>query len=347
MVNISLGKLIYIDPKTLWTSEAGDFTPWLADNLSLLGEALGLDLQLDQREGAVGDFSCDIVAREVATNRPVIIENQLERTDHSHLGQLLTYAGGLDAAVVVWISPKVRDEHRKALDWLNRHTDDEVDFFGVVVEAIRVDDSKPAVQFRPVAVPNDFGKRPPVAPSSERGLVYKAFFQGVVDELRDKHKFTNAKVANPYNWQNFSSGFTDLVYTLSFSNNGLRTALQIDTPDAERNKIIYERLRLQKDTIESDMGEPLVWDQKDGRRYIHIYAVRPDILFSDAVTHADELRNWAIAHLLRLKQVFGPKLKEALAATSSNGLLETDKFTWDAGDIEFVTPSSNGLPETA
>jgi hypothetical protein len=90
-------------------------------NLPLLGAALGLDLQLDQREGAVGELSCDIVAREVGTNRPVIIENQLERTDHGHLGQLLTYAGGLDAAVVVWISPDVRDEHGKALDWLNRH----------------------------------------------------------------------------------------------------------------------------------------------------------------------------------------------------------------------------------
>ena len=102
----SFGKLEHLDPRTLWRSEAGDFTPWLADNLPLLGEALGLDLELHQMEGAVGEFSCDIVAREVGTNRPVISENQLGRTDHGHLGQLLTYAGELDAAVVVWISPR-------------------------------------------------------------------------------------------------------------------------------------------------------------------------------------------------------------------------------------------------
>ncbi|HEV2551165.1 MAG TPA: DUF4268 domain-containing protein [Stellaceae bacterium] len=322
-MELSLGKLKHIDPRTLWKNEAGDFTPSLADNLTLLGEALGLDLQLEQTEGAVGDFACDIVAREVGTNRPVIIENQLERTDHNHLGQLLTYAGGLDAAVVVWISPEVRDEHRKALDWLNRHTDDEIDFFGVVVEAIRIDESKPAVQFRPVAVPNEFGKRPPAAATSERGLIYKTFFQGVVDELREKHKFTNVRVANAYNWQNFSSGFSGLVYSLAFSAGGLRAALEINTPNAERNKAISDWFRQQKDVIEAEMGENLVWDQKENRRYIHIYAVRPDTLYADAVAHADELRNWSIDYLLRLKKIFGPKLSEALTATAPYAALET------------------------
>jgi hypothetical protein len=157
-MDLPLGKLEHLDARTLWKNEAGDFTPWLAEHLPLLGEALGLDLELEEMEGVVGDFSCDIVAREVIKNRPVIIENQLERTDHSHLGQLLTYAGGLDAAVVVWISPEIRDEHRKALDWLNRHTDEEIDFFGVLLDAIRIDGSKPAVQFRPVAFPNKWGK---------------------------------------------------------------------------------------------------------------------------------------------------------------------------------------------
>ena len=124
----------------------------------MLGEALGLDLELAEIEGSVGDFSCDIVAREVGTNRPVIIENQLEATDHRHLGQLLTYAGGLDAAFIVWISPEIREEHRQALDWLNRHTDAQIDFFGIRLEAIRIDDSKPAVQFRLMAFSQKVGE---------------------------------------------------------------------------------------------------------------------------------------------------------------------------------------------
>src|SRR5262249_2816036 len=305
-----------VDARTLWKSEASDFTPWLADNLVLLGEAVGLDLQLDQREATVGDFSCDITAREDGAKRPVIVENQLERTDHSHLGQLLTYAGGLDAAIVIWISPEVRDEHRKAMDWLNRHTDEDVDFFGVVLEAIRIDDSKPAVQFRPVAVPNDLGKRPAATATSERGLVYKTYFQGLVDELREKHKFTNIRAAKPYNWQNFSSGVSGFNYSISFSANGLRAALGIDTPDTQRNRAICNWFNERKEGIEAASSGSLVWEQRRGRRNSGIYFLRPDTQFSDAVAHGDDLRRWSIDHLLRLKQVFGPKLNEAITATT-------------------------------
>lgn len=239
-MDIALGKLEHLDPRKIWKNEAADFTPWLADHIDLLGEALGFDLQLEQSEAAVGDFSCDILAREVGTNRPVIIENQLERTDHGHLGQLLTYAGGLDAAIVVWISPEIRDEHRKALDWLNRHTDDQVDFFGVSLEAIRIDDSKPAVQFTLVALPNDWGKtRFEKKGVSERGMIYKEFFQALIDELRKK-SFTNAKTAQPQSWYAFSSGVSGIVYGIAFSTQGLRSELYIDMGNKERNKAIFE-----------------------------------------------------------------------------------------------------------
>jgi hypothetical protein len=157
-MDIPLGKLEHLDPRMIWKNEAADFTPWLADNIEQLGEAFGLDLQLIKVEQTIGDFSCDIMAREVRTNRPVIIENQLEATDHRHLGRLLTYAGGLDAAFIVWIGPEIREEHRQALDWLNRHTDEQVDFFRIRLGAIRIDDSKPAVQFRLMAFPNRWGK---------------------------------------------------------------------------------------------------------------------------------------------------------------------------------------------
>ena len=134
------------DIRSIWPNEADNFTPWLADNLSALGKALVLDLDLEDvvKEAPVGTFKLDIRTRVVGSGRPVVIENQLGSTDHSHLGQLLTYAAGFDANVIVWIAEEFKDEHREALDLLNRRTDEESEFFGVVVEVWKIDDSRPA-----------------------------------------------------------------------------------------------------------------------------------------------------------------------------------------------------------
>jgi uncharacterized protein DUF4268 len=154
-------------------------------------------------------------------------------------------------------------------------------------------------------------------------LIYKTYFQIPVDELRNKYKFTNTRVAQPYNWQSFSSGVSGFVYQITFSTGGLTAELVIDSRNEERNKAVYDWFHQQKDAIEAEMGGPLVWDQREGRRYTRIYAVRPNTVFSDAVTHADELRNWSIDHLLQLKKVFGPKLGDVLAATAPTAALET------------------------
>jgi hypothetical protein len=169
----------------------------------------------------------------------------------------LTYAGGLDAAVVVWISPEIRDEHRKALDWLNRHTDEDIDFLGILLEAIRIDESKPAEQFRPVAVRNEWGKRSPKTDISERGLIYKRFFQLLLDELREKYKFTNARVAQPQGWYSFTSGVSGFLYGVAFSAKGLQAEIYIDTGSMERNKVVFDWFHRQEEAIESQMGEPL------------------------------------------------------------------------------------------
>jgi hypothetical protein len=322
---ITFGKLEHIDPRELWTSEAANFTPWLADRLQLLGEALGFDLELVQIEQPVGDFACDIEARETGTNRHVIIENQLEATDHRHLGQLLTYAGGLDAAIVVWISPEIRDEHRQALDWLNRHTDDQIDFFGVALEPIRIDSSNPAVQFRPVAFPNkwrrgDLGRQ---APISNRYLAYRSFFQLLLDQLREVHNYTNARIAQPQSWYSFSSGIANISYGASFAaGNRLRAEVYISAEDINRNKAIFDWLFQRKADIEAQMGEDLVWERLDHRRASRISAVRQNTTIADAAEHGDELRAWLIDHLLRLKSVFAPLLREAFAATASVATLE-------------------------
>lgn len=313
-MSIHLGKLEHVDPRTLWEKEAGHFTPWLAANIGLLSEALGIDLELVQTEKAVGDFSCDIQAHDTGRDRPVIIENQLEPTDHRHLGQLLTYAAGLDAAVIVWISPEVREEHRDALDWLNRHTDDRIEFFGIALEAIRIDASNPAVQFRLVAFPNAWSKK--VATSgggevSEKRLRYQQFFQAVIDELRDKHKFTNARAAQPQSWYAFSSGTSGIVYGATFARGDrLRAELYIDVGDAARNKAIFDSLLDRKEPVEEKTG-PLEWERLDQKRACRIAMVRPDTSIEDASTEADELRTWLVQGLLRMKAAFGPLLKTA------------------------------------
>src|ERR1051326_1306671 len=160
MMNASLGRLERLELRDIRLSEASDFTPWLAqkENLDILGETLAIDLELEAQERAVGPFRADILCKDIGTDRWVLIENQLKRTDHSHLGQLLTYASGLEAVTIVWISARFTDEHRSTLDWLNRITDDRFRFFGLEVELWRIGTSSPAPKFNVVSKPNDWSQ---------------------------------------------------------------------------------------------------------------------------------------------------------------------------------------------
>lgn len=319
-MDVALGTLEHIDPRIVWKTEAGAFTPWLAKNIDRLAEVLGLDLEVTETEGAVGDFACDIVARDLTSSRPVIIENQLEPTDHRHLGQLITYAAGLDAAVVVWISREVREEHRQAIDWLNRHTDEGIEFFAVVVDLVRIGDSVPAVLFRPVASPNAWGKATVEAKSapSERSAAYQAFFQQVFDELRIKHAFTNAKVAQPQNWYSFKSGNTGFYYNATFAKGGkLRAELYIDTPNKAVNKAAFDYFLGLKGEVESEMGASLDWERLDNARASRISVVLPDTDIDDAAVRSDEMRAWLVGQLLKIKATFGPRIPAALASAKA------------------------------
>ena len=142
----ALGKLEVVDVRTVWSSESSDFTPWLAEpaNIALLAEIVGLDLEVQSVEKPVGIFRADILCKELGSGTLVLIENQLERSDHGHLGQLLTYASGLDAATIIWITPKFCEDHRAAVDWLNRITDERINFFAVQVEIWSISGSLPA-----------------------------------------------------------------------------------------------------------------------------------------------------------------------------------------------------------
>jgi hypothetical protein len=161
--NPDVGRLERVSLRTIWSDEARDFTPWLAtgDALALLKEVIGFDLELIGKEVAVGPYSADILAKSaIDESHKVIIENQLGKTDHDHLGKMITYAAGLGARTLIWVSDRFCDEHREALDWLNHNTSERLDFYGLEIRAFRIDNSRPAPQFSVISSPNIQAKVP-------------------------------------------------------------------------------------------------------------------------------------------------------------------------------------------
>ena len=317
MTTPNLAKIERVELREAWPNEARDFTPWLAESITELGEALGMDLELQETEAAVGGYSLDVLATDISENRPVVIENQLEPTNHDHLGKLVTYAAGYDANVIVWLTREFRDEHRQALDWLNRRTDKDTEFFGIVVELLKIDGSRPAPQFRTVATPNDWRKetadkvRGDAPVTSVRGERYREFFQPLIDNLREKHKFTNVRKAQPQNWYSFSAGYGQRVtYGANFTGQKrARIEVYIDDGDNDRNIRLLERLEEHREEIESALGEKLDWQRLENRRACRIALDRPGSIEDDADT-LSEVQNWMVDTLIKFKQVFGPRLVE-------------------------------------
>jgi len=314
------GEVKPVDIRDIWPNEATDFTPWLVENIYRLGQALGMEIEVQQREANVGDFSLDIMAKELGTGRIVVIENQLNGTDHDHLGKLLTYAGGFDAGVLVWIAKEIRDEHRKALEWLNENTNPDIDCFAVVIEVFQIDDSKPAFRFTPVVSPNEWqkSKRSGRTEVSERAEAYREYFQALIDDLREKHKFTNAKAGQPQSWYQFRSGTRGLELCNSFAQGGqVRAELYIDLEDKDRNKQLFDSLLKQKSIIEGEYRAELTWERLDDKRASRIAIYRNGNIKEDSEA-LSEIRNWSIEHLLNLKKVLLPKAKSILNDMEKN-----------------------------
>jgi len=304
------GELDRLDLRAIWPDEASHFTPWLADHISELGSALGMELELLQREAPVGGFSLDLLARDLGRDRLVVIENQLESTDHDHLGKLLTYAAGHNAGAVVWVAKELREEHRQAIDWLNQRTDADTDFFGVVVEVLRIDQSAPAYNFRPVAFPNQWRKRDGGGTAtSPRAQAYRAFFQDLIDRLREEHRFTGARVGQPQNWYSFASAFSGISYSVSFAmGSRVRAEVYIDVGEAEQNKAIFDGLSQEQERLEAEFGESLEWEPLEEKRACRVALYRPGNI-DDQPAVLDDIKRWAIERLLKFKGVFGPALE--------------------------------------
>ncbi|MDY6964852.1 MAG: DUF4268 domain-containing protein [Halobacteriota archaeon] len=302
-------KIQKVDPRNIWKHEAHDFTPWLAENIYELGESIGIELEVTEQEADVGGSSLDILAKDLGSNANVIIENQLAITDHDHLGKILTYASGYDADIIIWLSTEMREEHRQALDWLNQRTDSNTDFFGVVVEVIRIVDSRPALLFKVIASPNEWqnSKKQSNNISSEKPERYRKYFQDLLDTLRETYHFTSAKKGQPQNWYTFSSGNKMFVYGHSFAQGSrVRTEIYIDGGNFDKNKAFFDKLLAEKDSIESKLGQKGEWERLYNKRACRIAIYRSGSI-DDSSEELQKYQEWGIITLLDLKKFLEAK----------------------------------------
>jgi hypothetical protein len=272
-----LSKLLAVDARTVWPHEAHDFTPWLLQNAEHLAEVLGIDLELQAAEHDVGNFKLDLIGRDQTNDCVLIVENQLAATDHGHLGQLLTYAAGTDAATIVWMATDFREEHRQALDWLNDLAKGDVRFFGIEIAAVKIGDSLPAPLFKLRAQPNEWHAVVATAAkaTSEGGGkadAYRLFWTDFLERVHTEHPtWTNAKVASGNNWLTLKCPIKDCAYGVNFAMGGkTRAELYIFAGDAEENIDRLEEFAAHKAEIEAIAGEPLSWEDLPGKRACRI-----------------------------------------------------------------------------
>ncbi|AVS63813.1 DUF4268 domain-containing protein [Paracidovorax avenae] len=309
-----LGKLERIPLRQAWAHEAGDFTPWLAeaDNLLLLAEALGLgELEKVGIEHAVGDFKVDILCTD--DGGKVIIENQLEKTNHTHLGQILTYAAGVGARKVIWLAESFRTEHVAALEFLNQHTTDELDFFAVEIELWRIGDSPMAPSFNVVVKPNDWAKTgqqnakaaATTTPTKQRQL---KFWTGWQAWLQAKGSTLRTQRPLPQHWTNIALGRTGIHLSATVNSRESRVGMEVYI-NHDNSKSIFKQLQARQAEIDAALGAHLEWMELPDWHVCRILQVRP----------ASPLENeeqwpayyaWLEQAALRMSQVFRPLVRE-------------------------------------
>lgn len=263
MIKQKLGKILKVDNlRDVWEHEANDFTKWLCEeeNLSALGEELGIEIELEERESGVGKFNVDIYAKEANTDRKIIIENQLEESDHDHLGKVITYASGKNAEVVIWIVKEARDEHRQAIEWLNHHTDERIGFFLIEIQLWKIDDSLLAPKFCIIESPNEWAK---TEMASETWSVREQFnheYWGGLKEYAVKHYPEVGKrltrKAGPDNWYDVMIGSRYCYISLNVTATKKLIDAGIYIPD---DKEFYKSLLEKKEEIEKHMNAELTW----------------------------------------------------------------------------------------
>lgn len=249
--------------REVWKHESLDFTNWLAgpENLELLSDEIGIDISLIQTEASVGNFNVDILAEEDNTGRKIVIENQLESTDHDHLGKIITYASGFDAEFVIWIVKSVRDEHKQAVDWLNEHTDSNINIFAIQMEVWKISNSPYAPKFQVIAKPNDWAKAVKKSTMqselSDTKLLQLDFWTKFKEYAQEHGAKIKLRKAYPQHWFDISFGFSNAHIALTVNSQSEQMACEIYIPDS---KELFSALYEQKENIENELNEKLEWE---------------------------------------------------------------------------------------
>lgn len=271
---LNLSKITRIALRDCWDYEDRDFTPWLAheENIAILADALGIpELEVKAKEEHVGPFRADILCAIPGTDKLVLIENQLEKTDHNHLGQIMTYAAGLDAVTIIWIAEKFTEEHRAAIDWLNRITDKEFNFFGIEVELIKIGDSPTAPIFNIIAKPNDWTKSTGTQQYSntERSEVENGRYEfwTIFREYMSSNpsKLFRPQSASYQHWMNIAVGRSHFTICLLLNSKEQKVGVQLYIDD-DADKKKFDFFYSQKEDAEKAIGQALEWERLDGKK---------------------------------------------------------------------------------
>lgn len=303
---MELGKLTQVNVRDLWKHEQYDFSEWLAkdENIEILNDVIGLTLTDINKEVFVGSYRCDLLAKDETTGIKVIIENQLEATDHDHLGKIITYASGLDCDVVIWIVKEAREEHRSAIEWLNNKTIKTISFFLIEIRAYKIGDSLPAPKFEIIEKPNDFLKN--TKGNIENGELNKSeaerlnFWNIFNEELVSRNKPFNVRKATTNHWYDVALGTKEAHISITLLNKSNSIGIEIYIND---NKELFDKLNKYIEEIHSELGFEMNWERIDNKKASRIINYINGLNFNNHDNYAN-LIDEVIDKVIKLKEVF-------------------------------------------
>jgi len=303
---MTIGKLIEVDIRNLWEHEQYDFSNWLAkpENIEELNNIIGLTLTDIEKEAYVGAYRCDLVAIDEPTDTKVIIENQLEDSNHDHLGKIITYASGLDAEVIIWIVKNAREEHRSAIEWLNNNMVKDINFFLIELRAYRIGDSLPAPKFEIVEQPNDFIKSTKsIKPDRDMNRSQAErlnFWTKFNDVVINKGRPFNTRKASIDHWYDVSIGTSEAHISITLVNKSGHIGVELYIND---NKKIYDELYIEREAIEKQLPFSLDWQRLDDRKASRIITKIDDLNF-DNQSNYFELMDEVISRVIAMRSIF-------------------------------------------
>lgn len=303
---MAIGKLEEVDIRELWKHEQYDFSEWLSkkENIENLNEILGLTLVDISKETYVGSYRCDLFAKDETTGIKVIIENQLEMSNHDHLGKIITYASGLDAKVVVWIVKEAREEHRSAIEWLNNNTNSNINFFLIEIHAYKIGNSDNAPMFQVIEQPNDFIKNNKSINSNDTMNKSQSqrleFWNQFNNVLVERGKPFNVRKATTDHWYNVAIGTSDAHIDITLVNKDSVIGVELYITD---NKELFDKLYQKKDEIEADLGLELDWRRLNNSKASRIVTFIKGLNFDDHSNY-NELMNKTIDLAVLMRDIF-------------------------------------------